>query len=171
MWHSLPIYTYCISMTNRITLHGDRFSTVKFLCVEANITTSLNVLAYITMLCIHPSFYVPVFPSNFWRRGLIFPVMGLVMYCLVYHLLLIYFCYLSWRITMFQSGRSLSKSSGGGKKSTPSSPVSSPDMQSLRTARWVVHITAVILILRCLVFVLFLDHCIVSLPQKLSFMF
>ncbi|KDR14588.1 Rap1 GTPase-activating protein 1 [Zootermopsis nevadensis] len=33
------------------------------------------------------------------------------------------------------SGRSLSKSSGGGKKSTPSSPVSSPDMQSHRTAR------------------------------------
>jgi len=33
------------------------------------------------------------------------------------------------------SGRSLSKSSSGGKKSTPSSPVSSPDMQSHRTAR------------------------------------
>ncbi|XP_023715903.1 rap1 GTPase-activating protein 1 isoform X4 [Cryptotermes secundus] len=36
---------------------------------------------------------------------------------------------------MFQSGRSLSKGSGGGKKSAPSSPVSSPDMQSHRTAR------------------------------------
>ncbi|KAJ9597843.1 hypothetical protein L9F63_011338, partial [Diploptera punctata] len=33
------------------------------------------------------------------------------------------------------SGRSLSKGSGGGKKSAPSSPVSSPDMQSHRTAR------------------------------------
>nr|CAD7444326.1 unnamed protein product [Timema bartmani] len=33
------------------------------------------------------------------------------------------------------SGRSLSKSSGGGKKSAPSSPVSSPDIQSHRTTR------------------------------------
>jgi hypothetical protein len=152
---------------------GTDFQLLSFcvLCVEANITTSLNMLAYITMLCVHPSFYVPLFPSNFWRCGWIFLVMGLVMYCLVYQLLLIYFCYLSWRITIFQSGRSLSKSSGGGKKSTPSSPVSSPDMQSLRTARWVIHVAAVILILLCFVFILFCDQCIVPLPQKLSFMF
>ncbi|PSN44994.1 hypothetical protein C0J52_25364, partial [Blattella germanica] len=44
-------------------------------------------------------------------------------------------CYKAEKFAKLESGRSLSKGSAGGKKSTPSSPVSSPDMQSHRTAR------------------------------------